>query len=688
MRLHELSITAFGPFVDPVHVDFAELGTGGVFLLTGDTGAGKTSVLDAVCFALYGEVPGDRHSARHLRSDHAEARSEPRVVLRLTVSGRTFRFTRSPAWDRPKRRGSGTTRVQAHVVVEEQRSDGWTTLTNRLDEAGQLVTALLGMTCSQFTQVAMLPQGRFQAFLRAGSAERQAVLQQLFRTRRFEDVERWLVERRLTLRRHSQTHHDLTAGVVNRLQEAGDVGVPPDWDLHDLTPAMREASLLPWADELTQEAQLLATSLTSALTSATDLLARHRASSDQGKQRAQARARGEQAQASLAELARTTDLEQELVTSLEGHRRASAVLPAALRAEAATDAATRSRAVVSVRLEAAAQLLGQLPGELEPAGLSEAATRANEARAVAEAWLPREQELQDERARLAVLEAQLARLDDQASAAEHERSTLESERARLATAVTEAARIAAQLPEARTSVAAAETGLAAARRAGSLTVQLGEARALLDEATARAQDLREQHLDLREQRISGMAAELAHQLASGGACPVCGSAEHPAPATASRRVSRADEDSARVRHESADFERQAIKDSVTGLLLQLHSADEASQGLDEAQWQHRLEGASTALRHAVDAVQRHEDVECGAHRARAARPDALPGAGRRPCPARGSCPTAGGRPAADVARSRPSWATCSPPPVESVRWRAWWSSIASRPPCSRRRARP
>ena len=82
------------------------------------------------------------------------------------------------------------------------------------------------MTCTQFTQVAMLPQGRFQAFLRATSTERHAVLQRLFRTRRFEEVERWLVERRVELRRRCQTHHDVCAGVVNRLQEAAGVGVP------------------------------------------------------------------------------------------------------------------------------------------------------------------------------------------------------------------------------------------------------------------------------------------------------------------------------------------------------------------------------------------------------------------------------------------------------------------------------
>ena len=220
MRLHELSITAFGPFVDTVRVDFDELAASGLFLLTGDTGAGKTSVLDAVCFAFYGEVPGDRHSARHLRSDHADPQAEPRVVLRASVGERTFRFTRSPAWDRPKRRGTGTTRIQAHVVVEEQRDGEWVALTNRLDEAGQLVTGLLGMTCTQFTQVAMLPQGRFQAFLRATSQERHAVLQRLFRTRRFEEVERWLVDRRVALRRRSQTYNDRCAGVVSRIQEA------------------------------------------------------------------------------------------------------------------------------------------------------------------------------------------------------------------------------------------------------------------------------------------------------------------------------------------------------------------------------------------------------------------------------------------------------------------------------------
>lgn len=92
MRLHHLSITAFGPFASTVEVDFDELAEAGLFLLTGATGAGKTSILDAVCFALYGQVPGDRAGAKHLRSDHAAPQTAPSVTLRFSVGEREFLF--------------------------------------------------------------------------------------------------------------------------------------------------------------------------------------------------------------------------------------------------------------------------------------------------------------------------------------------------------------------------------------------------------------------------------------------------------------------------------------------------------------------------------------------------------------------------------------------------------------------
>ena len=274
MRLHQLQVVGFGPFADPVSIDFDALSDAGLFLLSGPTGAGKSSVLDAVCFALYGDVPGDRAVAKRLRSDHAADDVAPRVVLEATLSGRRFRIDRSPAWTRPKKRGTGTTTEQARVVISERRpaDDGqhlWHPLSTRLDETGHLVTRLVGMTLPQFCQVAMLPQGRFQAFLRARSEERHALLQQVFQTERFDRTERWLRERRVGLRRASDTHRDTVADLVSRVSEVGDDGAPDDWPadpscLDGWVAALTDAASAASADQSTRAQAAAAAEATAA----------------------------------------------------------------------------------------------------------------------------------------------------------------------------------------------------------------------------------------------------------------------------------------------------------------------------------------------------------------------------------------------------------------------------------------
>ncbi|MDO9454813.1 SMC family ATPase, partial [Nocardioides sp.] len=249
MRLHRLQAQAFGPFATRVDVDFDELSEAGLFLLSGATGAGKTSVLDAVCFALYGDVPGDRSAAKRLRCDQAEPGVVPLVELEVSLSGRRFRFVRSPAWERPKKRGTGTTTEPAKVTVSELVGGAWQPLSSRLDEAGDLVSRVVGLTQTQFTQVAMLPQGRFQAFLRARSDDRHRLLQQLFRTGRFEAVERWLAERRQALGRDDTRHHERVADVVSRATEAAAAPLPETIDLHALSLAADDGTLRAWVAE-------------------------------------------------------------------------------------------------------------------------------------------------------------------------------------------------------------------------------------------------------------------------------------------------------------------------------------------------------------------------------------------------------------------------------------------------------
>jgi len=223
LRLHRLSVTAFGPFGGTQTIDFDRLTRDGLFLLHGATGAGKTSVLDAVCFALYGSVPGARQSGQALRSDLADPLTLTEVVLELTVGERRLEITRLPEQPRPKKRGSGTTKEKAQSRLREfvpagaggpadgdgPEGDGgpgrgdepgggghWKALSRSHQEIGEEIGQLLGMSKEQFCQVVLLPQGDFARFLRADAEARARLLGRLFDTRRFAALEEQLTARR------------------------------------------------------------------------------------------------------------------------------------------------------------------------------------------------------------------------------------------------------------------------------------------------------------------------------------------------------------------------------------------------------------------------------------------------------------------------------------------------------------
>jgi exonuclease SbcC len=240
MRLHRLQLTAFGPFAGAETVDFDELSAAGLFLLHGPTGAGKTSVLDGVCFALYGQVPGARPATR-LRSDHAAAGTSTEVLLELTVGGRRLEITRRPEQPRAKKRGSGTTTDKAVTLLREWTGGEWRPLSKSHQEIGEEVRQLVGMSCEQFCQVVLLPQGEFATFLRASAIERAALLGRLFDTRRFKAVENWLRDRRQEAA-HLLAQGDQDLGhLAERLRQAAgpaaEAELPPD----------AAAGLLPWA---------------------------------------------------------------------------------------------------------------------------------------------------------------------------------------------------------------------------------------------------------------------------------------------------------------------------------------------------------------------------------------------------------------------------------------------------------
>lgn len=181
MKPIKLTLCAFGPFAGRTEVDFNALGAGEVFLITGDTGAGKTTLFDGISFALYGAASGGRarRSSRGFRSDYAPADCETFAELTFEQRGECYTIRRSPEYERKKQRGSGTTRQAAQV---ELTCGSTGEVITRTDEADARIREIIGLTQEQFAQTVMLPQGDFMKILHARSDERKALLQKLFDT--------------------------------------------------------------------------------------------------------------------------------------------------------------------------------------------------------------------------------------------------------------------------------------------------------------------------------------------------------------------------------------------------------------------------------------------------------------------------------------------------------------------------
>ena len=181
MRPEKLTMQAFGPYADCVTVDFRRLGTNGLFLITGDTGAGKTTIFDAISFALYGEASGgrDRRSSKSFRSDYASPETATYVELTFSHRGELFTVRRNPEYMRAARRGSGLTKEAAAVSLL-RHSDG--TLEDSQDLANAAIRELIGLDREQFAQTVMIAQGDFLKILNAKSKDRRELFQKLFAT--------------------------------------------------------------------------------------------------------------------------------------------------------------------------------------------------------------------------------------------------------------------------------------------------------------------------------------------------------------------------------------------------------------------------------------------------------------------------------------------------------------------------
>ncbi|MFJ7084174.1 AAA family ATPase [Streptomyces griseus] len=571
MRLHRLSITAFGPFGATQEVDFDALSSAGLFLLHGPTGAGKTSVLDAVCFALYGAVPGARQSpGASLRSDHAPADLPTEVQLELTVGGRRLEVTRSPAQPRPKKRGDGFTVEKAQSRLRGYDPErGWQALSKSHQEIGEELTQLIGMSRDQFCQVVLLPQGDFARFLRADAEARGKLLGRLFDTRRFAAVEDRLAElRRGAEAKVTAADERILALAQRTAQAAGPVGAEATPIVaRPGEPGLAEA-VLEWAAIARSTARERLDIAHGVVTAAEGRQRTARHALDAERERDRLQRRYEETRRRSAALEERRPEHDRCQERLERARTADRVAPALdLREEAerahrrAADELDRARTQLPPDLaDAGPDQLTELERRFrQELGGLESARRA-EARSA---------EIDEERDRL----ERESRADDatvrDADAWLAGWDTVHAGlRERIATAQ-EAATRAEQLAG---LLAPARRRLDAARRREVLAAEADTAREALTEARERALGAHETWLGLRERRLRDIAAELAAGLVEGAPCTVCGSAEHPAPATeGDGHVDRATEEAALTAHRRAEEARTRAEQAL-GLVRERHAA--------------------------------------------------------------------------------------------------------------------
>ncbi len=577
MQLHRLALGAIGPFAEVCEVDLEQLSASGLFLLEGPTGAGKSTLIDAIVFALYGDVAGRTSSPDRMHSDVADPGATPFVELDFSTSSGTYRIRRAPKYERAKRRGDGTTTENASARLWRLASPGDATsaegepIANRIEEVGAEIRRVIGLSQEQFVQTVVLPQGEFATFLRSTPEVRRELLQRLFGTETYDAVLDRLVEQRKEAKQQRVDAHVAVAGAVRAYCGAAGLDAEAEREL-----VQRDSTEL--ATEIAaQVAQLRVDteSSESRATAASALAdqARQRLSERQARDRARLRVvalRGE-----LANWDASRDDVEVQKTALQLAADATRLAPmldglaaAESRHEAAVAELERRRATVSVP-DADPQTWPQHERALRDAAAGLAGL------AEVEQVLPRRvQSLSD-----------LARQRDDAA-----RKHREADEA-IVLAPQAISALRQQLAAAR--ALAAEHAGAAAERASAAAVleaaaalqsgqdQVAKAGASREDARLMAQRRLAEETEIRARFLDGMAGHLAGSLVADEPCPVCGSREHPRPAA--RRTGDVDR---------RDVEAAARLLAEATSSLELASAEAARVESELAELRGRADGAS------------------------------------------------------------------------------------------------
>lgn len=581
MRIHSVEVAGFGPFREPQRVDFEAFAEHGIFLVQGRTGAGKSSILDAVVYALYNGAPryGSR-AADHLRSHHCGPEDPTWVEVELTVDSRRYRVRRSPEYQRPKARGEGLTPERATAQLWRLDGEDWVALEASVRTVGQALEQVLPLSQTQFLQVIMLAQGQFERFLVAESAERKKLLGTLFDSSRFDDFDTVLQERVGAARASLERTSSAVGAVLGSVADHLDVECPEEPDAA-------------WLDGVTAVAQQESQSAERARGAAQERLTQERVSHDalrdlQSRQRRR------------AELEARHEVLSDQRASVEGERQrlARALAARSVRPgrEAHARAAARAEELVAASGKAAVRY-EETFGVPVPAD----AARQRDALVASVTVVQRSVEAEERLLRTA---REMQECEDAVTATQVELAEVEasSERLRLVVAEPvepspeEAGRTVHALMDEVARATRHQEAVTQRRRAEVGALEAGERRtrasALLD--------------DLRRRSMEQYAGRLAETLVDGEPCQVCGSTVHPAPAT--RGDEPVHEDDVEAAGQAVEAAQSACVRAEAELAAARASEAAHASALDLDEARALLTDATQRHQRAMDAQRAREDA--------------------------------------------------------------------------------
>ena len=618
MRILRLTMDAVGPFPGHEVIDFEAFSDSGRFLLSGPTGAGKSTIIDAIVFALYGKVSGGRDSSdSRIRSRYASEQAKTEVELIFSTSSGNYKVRRQPAYERVKKNGKGVTKQNAKAwlfKLDEQLREISEPLTKTSD-VGTEITRIVGLSREQFTQTVVLPQGKFAQFLRSTSKDRQDLLQELFGTAIFEDLQLDLVERARKVKKNQEAleatlraNLGVLASLLDdspQLSQAQSLVYEPvpevDCEFDPLETAWpsRFKPLAPWLEHNQRCADLEVSALRE----------------QEDKLRSQFASQRDLAALQERYLALTKEHEQ-LVAQGPAQRQRLAQIQAL---QALSDLkpwheqlkqAQAQQAVAQRQLSQAVAQVEQLESDeraqavLQPLDYRGAQALSVQLTAQVAALNPQVE-----------LEAGLAgrRRDLQTKTQAHESANAKLAQGRerenqLPTQISSKQELLEQLNEQAATLPTAQL----AQEQAAQTLKLAKAHEQLVKDHQRARKLQQfvalelkqasqSHKHMLEQWLSQSALNLAQNLVAGEPCPVCGATEHPAPATqGGENISQDQLDQALEEVNEAQEELSQASEKVTKLAAQLEA--QPCQ-LSPAQAREQLQEAKAALAAAKQASE-------------------------------------------------------------------------------------